>query len=249
MKYSLLEMSQNILTALGSDEVNSISDTVESRQVAEIIRSTYFNILTRANLPEHQKPFSLTASGDDTEPVLMIRPDTVRRVDWIKYNKAEDGSDPDLFQYVTILPFQQFMDMIHQFNTDDSNVETFTLDNHSFYYKTDKHPDFCTVVKDLYFVFDSYDDSVDNTLQESKTLCEGQVIPVFSLSDSFIPDLDDQQFPLLLNEAKSTAFMEIKQIANDQAVRDSRRQWVSLQKTKSLDRKSDFNSLPNFGRR
>ncbi len=52
---------------------------------------------------------------------------------------------------------------------------------------------------------------MDTTLQTSKTLCYGQIIPTFTLEDSFIPDLDDTQFPLLLNEAKAIAFVELKQ--------------------------------------
>jgi hypothetical protein len=38
-KMTLLEMTQNILSAMNSDEVNSITDTVESLQVAEEIQN------------------------------------------------------------------------------------------------------------------------------------------------------------------------------------------------------------------
>jgi len=37
MKSTVLDMTQSILSGLGSDEVNSISDTTESLQVAEVI--------------------------------------------------------------------------------------------------------------------------------------------------------------------------------------------------------------------
>ncbi len=36
-QFTLLEMTQKILEALGSDEVNSISDTVEAYQVARLL--------------------------------------------------------------------------------------------------------------------------------------------------------------------------------------------------------------------
>lgn len=242
MKLSLLELTQNILSALDSDEVNSISDTAEARQVAQVIRTAYFNIVSRANLTEHQQLFSLDSSGF----VIMTKPEHVSRIDWIKYNKF-DGVD-DNYVYVTILPLQQFLDMSHQLNSSDITVDSFSLNGETFYYKNDKQPDFCTIVADNYIVFDSVDLSIDSQLQTSKTLCFGLIIPIFLIEDSFIPDIDEQQFPLLLNEAKSLAFLELKQIAHDQAVLESRRQWRSLQRNKELSRQKYFDQLPNFSR-
>lgn len=250
MKYSVLELTQNILSSLDSDEVNSIDDTTEARQVANIIRTTYFNIMARANLPELKKLFSLDASGDNLQPVLMIRPDDVSRVEWIKYNKFTVADPEDAYSYVTIIPLQQFLDLTQQYNTTETDVDTMTLNSHTFAFKNNTHPTYCTIVNDVYFVFDSYDNTVDTTLQSTKTMCYGQIIPSFLLTDAFIPEMDDQQFPLLLTEAKSIAFAELKQIANESAVQESRRQWRTLQRTKSLtERPSYFDSLPNFGRR
>ena len=53
MKYTLLEMTQDILSNMSSDEVNSISDTPESLQVATIIKQKYYDIVSRGDLPEH----------------------------------------------------------------------------------------------------------------------------------------------------------------------------------------------------
>lgn len=85
MKLTLLQMTQSILSSLGSDEVNSISDTAESLQVADIIKQTYLNMLGRFDLPQHNQLFQLTASGDPTRPVLMTMPAGVNRVEWLKY--------------------------------------------------------------------------------------------------------------------------------------------------------------------
>ena len=55
MKYTLLEMTQDILSNMSSDEVNSISDTTESLQVATIIKQKYFDLISRVNRPEHDQ--------------------------------------------------------------------------------------------------------------------------------------------------------------------------------------------------
>jgi hypothetical protein len=234
---------------MDSDEVNSFSDTAESRQVAQVIRTTYFNILARSNLPEHKAMFSLNASGSAATPVLMIKPDNVSKIEWIKYNKfMEDDDEEPAFAYVTILPLQQFMDMMHQINTDEADVDTMTLNDVDFTFRTDLGPCYCTIVDDYYIVFDAYDSEVDTTLQSSKTLCFGQTIPSFTFEDGFIPELDEQQFPLLLNEAKALAFYELKQMPHQKAEMESKRQWTTLQRTKALGPPTCFEQLPNFGR-
>lgn len=249
-KLTLLEIVQDILSDMDSDEVDSISDTTESRQVAQIVKTTYFNILTRADLPELKTVFSLTASGDASLPVLMYRPDNVSRIEWIKYNRSTADQPQDTFAYITILPIQQYMEMNHALNTLETNVDTFTLDGHTFYYKNDLAPCYCTIVDDINIVFDSINLSLDSTLQSSKTFCYGQTIPAFLLSDTFIPDLDDQQFPLLLNEAKSVAFFRLKQMPDAKAEKESKRQWSTLQRTKSLNKvPTPFDQLAYYGRK
>lgn len=258
MKYTLLEMTQDILSNMSSDEVNSISDTTESLQVATIIKQKYFDIISRTTLPEHKQVLQLDPSLTVLQPVLMYIPDGVTKIDWIKYRDTNTDTSPiPEYKYVTILPIAQFLDMINGFNTDETNVDSFTFTDSSngfngdftFYYKNDRQPQYCCVISNYYVIFDSYDNTVDSTLQDSKTMCFGQVIPVFTMVDSFTPELDAQQFSLLLNEAKALAFYELKQQPHAKAEQEIKRQWSSNQRKKStVDSPSYFNELPNFGR-
>ena len=54
MQMTLLEMVQDILNDIDSDPVNSIDDTEESVQIAQIIKTSYFALSTNRNWP-HQK--------------------------------------------------------------------------------------------------------------------------------------------------------------------------------------------------
>lgn len=278
---TLLDMTQEILSSLSSDEVNSIGDTTESMQVATIIKRSYFDIVSRSSLPEHDQFVQLEPSADPSMPVLMYIPDEVNKVEWIKYfdSNTLDGSTPNTFehdldvslqansnngpnaapgyQYVTILPVKQFIDMVNTFNPVDTNVESFTFTDaanvfpgkYTFYFKNNKQPQYCTVIGNYYVIFDGYDASQDDTLQSSKTMAWGQVAPAFKMEDNFIPRMDDKQFPLLLNEAKSLAFYELKQTMHQKAEQEAKRQWGSIQKNKSIDNKpSYFDQLPDFGR-
>src|SRR6267154_6196147 len=85
MKMTLLSMTQSILSALSSDEVNSISDTTESLQVAEVIKQAFMSISARAGIVEQSQLFQLDPSLDATKPVLMYKPDHINKIEWIKY--------------------------------------------------------------------------------------------------------------------------------------------------------------------
>jgi hypothetical protein len=206
------------------------------------------NILGRGNLPEHNKLFTLTASNDGDQPTLMYKPENVAKIEWIKYDGAEDAEGAE-YSYVTILPVAQFSDMTHQLNPEDEDVGSLNLNDHTFYFKNNSKPTYCTIVNDYFIIFDSFNENVDSTLQESKTLCYGRVVPSFQMTDSFIPDLDDNQFPLLLNEATAWAFLELKQASHDLALLESRRQWRTLQRDKHAKTPNWFDQTPNFGRR
>lgn len=279
MKMTLLDLTQNVLSSLSSDEVNSIGDTTESQQVALIIKNKYFDIISRVDLPEHDQLLQLDPSLDGASPVIMYVPDGVAEIKWLKYfnsniiNEAVGGGHdinvdiiptdngtsppPPGYQYVTILPIEQFIDMVNSFNPTENNVESFTFDtningfpgSYTFYYKNNKQPQYCCIIGNYSVVFDGFDATQDDTLQSSKTMAWGRVIPTFRMEDTFIPDLNDEQFQLLLNEAKALAYFELKQSAHPKAEQEIKRGWSSVQKDKSvINRPTYFDALPNFGR-
>ena len=48
-KLTLLQMTQDIMSDMDSDDINSINDSVEALQVAQIIKTTYYNIIDGKN--------------------------------------------------------------------------------------------------------------------------------------------------------------------------------------------------------
>lgn len=263
MKFTLLQLTQDILSGMSSDEVNSISDTTESMQVATIVKQKYFDIVNRVPLPDHEQLVQLDPSLDLTSPVLMYVPDGIASIKWVKYfNSNTEDTDDTVpaapgYQYVTILPIEQFIDMTNKFNPTEDDVETFTFSdtsnnfngNYTFYYKTDKQPSYCTCISNFYMIFDSFDITQDTTLQASKTMAWGRIIPHFSMVDDFIPNLSEEQFQLLLNEAKALAFYELKQQPHQLAMQETKRGWSNVQKNKSMTNKPTyFDAIPNYGR-
>jgi|SRR5687768_12107349 len=262
MKYTLLELTQTVLSSMDSDEINSINDTPESQQVVEVIKTVYDDIITRGDLTTNKTPFNLTASTDPLKPILMTKPESIERIEWIKYDTQGLGDTVPSWTDMTYLPPMDFIDFMHSYNQDESNIESFShaVDSFvlTFTYRNDAAPHYYTSFNDDEIFFDAYDAEVDSTLQSSKSLCYGLKVTDFQKIDAFVPQLQPQQFALLLNEAKSLAWAELKQTAHLKAEQTARRNWRHLQKTRQeipntsdniLNNAHNFSKLPNFARR
>lgn len=250
-KMTVLDLTQKILRSVGGDEVNSISDTVESLDVVDIIEETYKDIVARLNLPEMYEVFGLTASGSTSLPVTMTVPSDIDTVLWVKYNTVEYGdTDPDWRDINWLEPYD-FMSHVGAFKLSATEVISYaTGDGKTLYCYNDRAPSYYTSLNDRTIVFDAYDAAVDATLTEAKTQCYGTKIPVFTKDDDFIPDLDANMFPLLLNEAKATAFVELKQTQNARAEKIAKKHWITQQNVKQNVRGDKlFDKLPHFGRK
>jgi hypothetical protein len=355
---TVLTMVQNILSRMSSDEVNSIGDTTESMQVAQILQNKYYDIVARGSLTIDETLFQLVPSDNATNPVMMLLPQGVSRIDWLQYFdtnpldntqtsqfgsykhslntnlvssvawtttssstvtipsspsgsvvfvvasstlpvtngqlvQASSGSNsiignvsnytgtnlsinvtstvgagtfsswiitsinvpnvPPGYKYVEIVPIDYFLNIVNRYDISQAGTFAYNfndgLSNFTFRYRNDHQPTMCTVIQNNWVLFDSFDGTQDSTLQASKTMAFGQIVPVFLLQDNFVPRLDDQQFPLLLNEATSLAFYELKQMPHAKADEEVKRQWAVAQKTKSKANKPTFfDQLSNFGR-
>lgn len=249
MSSTLLEIVQDILSSMDSFAVNSIDENDEARQVTTLVKRVYEDIVNQVDLPEHLDLFELNASGDNAKPTLMFKPSTVKRVEWLQYNVRRFTDDHDIYRDLEYMDPHDFIDRMNMLNTSADNVESFEhtigADSITFMYKDDAPPSFYTVISDYTFVFDSYDAEVDTTLQKTKTRGYGVKVPAaFSISNSFVPDLDERQFALLFQEAKSLAFAELKQIRHDKAEKSISRLWMKVMAGYPNPPKT-----PNYGRK
>ena len=245
---------------MDSDEISSINDTVESQQVVEVIKTVYDDIISRSDLNTNKTLFNLDPSNDNTKPILMSKPSGIDRIEWIKYDSQLNGGTSPVWVDMKYLSQVDFVDYMHSYTTTETNIGTFTYTfdtfNIKFAYRKDVAPHYFTSFDDGLIFFDSYDNTVDTTLMSSKTLCYGTKTTLFTKTDTFVPALQPQQFALLLSEAKSLAWVELKQTAHEKSEITARRNWRHLQKTRQQvpdtanfnGRAHAFDKLPNFAR-
>lgn len=235
-KENLLSLTQGILASMDSEEVNSISDTVESYDIARLLREVYYDISVELNLEAHESIFELTESGDSSQPTLMYLPDNVAKLEWIKYDNKETGDTNSSYIDVKYTKFNDFFVGQSSLTEMTSNVGemTFCMNDEDFeiMYRTDIFPSRFTSIGNEILLFDAINQSEDTILQKAKTMCGGLIYPTFLLEDTYIPDLDVAQFPYYRNRAKVRAFAEKKQVQNQEAASEARNQKVLMQKRK-----------------
>lgn len=248
-KMTLLDMVQNILSAMDSDYVNSIGDTVESDQVTAIIKETYYDLISVIDVPEHEEIVNLTALADTDRPTWFQYPSNVKRISLFKYNNATvDNTDLKYVEvkYKTPVDFETY---VNARTESDTNVVAYTDFNAGkLLIINDKHPQYWTSFDDKYLICDSFLNTVDTTLQSSKTFCLCLTEPTWTNSDTFTPDLDAEFFPLLLAEAKSTCFADLKQVANAKEENKARRQFTHIHNKSHKKAEDRHASQPNYGR-
>lgn len=120
-KKTVLEIVQYILTTLGSDEVNSITDTTEASDIAEIMEVEFSKYVLEFELSRDLKFLTLTESGDSTLPNIMYLPSNVNEIKQIKYHSTET-TDRELWETIGYLEPVEFLERMHQRNSNEPNV-------------------------------------------------------------------------------------------------------------------------------
>jgi len=228
-KYTLLEMTQKILSDMDAEPVNAIGETTESDQIASIIEDTFYALFVNRIIPEHQGLIKLTSLSSVSYPTHFRYPDNVNNVTKVWYDTSED----DTFEYSVVkwMEPMDFLEMVDNVQDSYDSIEDREAGT-TLRIRNDKQPDYYTSFDDLYIVMDSYDASVNSTLLTAKSRAYGTTIPTFTISDSFVPDIDENIFPYLLAESKSTCFSLLAGGADQKIEQQARRQKSFLQNDK-----------------
>jgi hypothetical protein len=232
-KLSLLDMTQNILSALDSDPVDSIDETVEAVQVAELIKEAYFELISQRDWPFLFQLGQLQALSDINNPTKMKIPDTWNKLKWVKYDKIEvEYLDPETFNNI-------ITNRVAQAGVINANG-----------YVINQNPQYWTSYDDQFLIFDGFNQTVESTLQASKSSAYGTQQASWTHADTFIPAIPEKFFPTLLAEAKSQAFVNLKQQANAREERKATRGRMAMRNDswKNEHGEVKYNTKVNYGR-
>lgn len=248
-KRTLLDMTQGILSGMDSDEANSIGDTVEATQVANIIKRVYFDLVDDLELPHTSDIIALESLADPAKPTHMRIPEAVSRIEWIKYDVRLEAADAKAYQDMKWLHPYEFLGLsLARDSTDTTNYLTVQYSaNITLLIDKTRAPTYWTSFDDEYVVFDAYDLALEANLQASKTLCGAAIRPTFTLTDTFIPDLPENLFSLLYAQSEAMAHVFVKQMGNPKADLMEHRLRVRAQRNKWRQKRMTY-AGPDYGR-
>ena len=249
MKMTLIEMVQDILSDMDGDVVNSISDTPDSQQVAQILKTTYYELLALSTWPHTGKLMSLEASTDINRPNYLRLPENVYELQEVWYNTSDDLDTDNRYTRIEVITPSDFLKMVSRRSSDNEEVDVVEdFSGAKLHIYNNKGPRWCTSFDDEWLVFDAWNKDVDDTLQSSKNQAMVFEYPSFTLVDNHVPDMPAKYFPYYLSEAKSVAFNALKQLPNQKEEQRSRRQRTRLV-TESRRTRNYLVRSPNYGRK
>lgn len=244
MKMTLLEIVQNILSSMDAEEVSTISDTIESLQVAEEVKTTYYENLGAWKVPNRVQMVNMESVADSANhPHALKVPDNIVEIHWLRYN-TQTVADPKYVPVQYCSP-EDFLERV--LNNTSGDTVTHINNDMPYYIQSNKNPEYWTIIDNEHILFDSYNSTLDASIQVSKCMVYAEATPSWTSSDDFIPDLPANYFPMLLAEAKSASFINYKGVANEKEEQRSRRQKVTLQNNQSRVNQNEANT-PDFGR-
>jgi hypothetical protein len=122
IKLSLLEMVQDILSDMDGDVINSIGDTEEALQVAQIVKTTYANLVVMKDLDCFRKVTRLLNVGDSDRPNYMRLPERTSKLEYLAYNRQKDSEDRVDFAEVCYMYPDDFLRFCNGRNITNDNV-------------------------------------------------------------------------------------------------------------------------------
>lgn len=236
---TLLELTQNILSSLDSDEVSSIYDTVESLQVATIILDTLDAEFSNLEFPSFGRIVQLQSVSDVDRPNYLRYGSDVSQIDTVRYR---DNRAADRYREVRYLTPADFFGRINLITTTGANQrEIVDPSGIKYVISTNAAPTFYTSVDNDYLIFNSYDVNFETTMEAensfalaSSSLAEGELI------DNYTPPIPATMVPLLREASRATAFLTLKQIPNVKSEQLVRRLRSRMQNTLYKSKKADW---------
>jgi hypothetical protein len=173
----------------------------------------------------------LTSYGDVNKPTHFYLPEGAIELDWLKYNTKVLVGDKDALRDVAYKSPKEFMQTLDARDSSATYVTVVEDDSAiDFNIYNDRVPSYYTSFDNETVILDAFIATLEDTLQASKT----QAYPT-------------QSFSYLLNEAKATCFLRIKEMADGKAEQHS----VTQRRRQSQDswRVADTVQYVSYGRR
>lgn len=246
-KRTILKLVQELGEGIGSDEIDSLDETIEASEIAAILAQTVKEILDRKTwefMTGKIRQLDDRAGGSTQLNTLLI-PSDVNHIDCVRYKDVVTAKFKDL-NYMKACDFLVMLqsrdvtlpEITGIINDDNVVLNTFT----------DRVPQHWTSFDEVTITFDAYDvaSGVGNIAADSVIIAN--VVPVTDFTDPLaVLNIPERMESLVFNEALSTCNYRLRQTIDPRADRISRRQNISLRENEHVTKKDTMERT--YGRR
>ncbi len=251
LQKTLLKCVQDILASLKSDEVSTIDETAESSAVTSILQDTYNDLASTIDFPEMWGFFKLELVDGTDYPTLFKLPSNVGKLEYVHYDLSDLGATVKDWREIKPRLRTEFLGAMADLDSAATNVYQYEFEGVDVRGYKDRDPSYYTTWDDEHLVFDTYQSDYSISLVSDKTRCYGMLYPEFVREDEWVAPFEPRQFSLFYNEAKSRAFVDLKEIQNPKAEQWARRGLVQSQRKQPRVAGGGIQEswMPNFGRK
>lgn len=245
-KRTILQLVQDLGAATGSDEIDTLDETIEATDIAKILKRTFQEVLSRRDWEFiKDRVLQLDArAGGDTKIFNLTIPLNVTRLQCVKY-VDDNGKFPEI-KYMQPC---DFIDMVQSRDVTLANVTAILNDDGvAINIITDSPPEFYTSFDEINLSFDAHDSTRGTGNLVADSVIVANVIPTVDFTDpTAVLPIPERMEIMIFTEAQATCNYELRQVADPRSERIARRQNIKM---RELEPKTgrDIQEV-NYGRR
>lgn len=211
-KKSTLDIVKNILSDLDSEDVTSITDSIEAQQIANVVQNVFENMCASRIVPEHNALVTFLDLNDLTKPTELGISDpslvSIKKIYSVEYRTGVAPNQQ--FKELYFVEPDVFLSRSPKNGTTGAViVPTLPYGVEVLIYE-DREPSYYTSFDDTHVVFDSYNSANNTALQAADFRVFAQTLPTFPTVETDTINLDETLVQYLLEESKSICFSLFK---------------------------------------
>lgn len=245
-KRTILQLVQDLGSAIGSDEIDDLTETIEVVDIVKILERTFNEVISRRDwefIKDRVLQLDDRAVGDTKINNLVI-PLNVTKLQCVKYI-----DDNNKFPEITYKAPCDFIDLVQGRDVAQDNITAILNDDGvAINTVTDQPPQFYTSFDEINLTFDAYDVARGTGNQASDSVIVATIIPTVDFtSPTAVLPIPERMEVLIFTEAQATCNYELRQTADPRSERIARRQNISMRELEPKTRR-DIQEV-NHGRR
>ena len=213
MKMTLLQVINYYMDHTDGFRISTIDDGIESQQVASIAEKVFYDLNNDVfGNSQLESLIQLDALADSTKPNYLQLPDDAADIkhDAVMYDISTDVAEIEMKEIVYLPPFD-FLALIGTKKASTTNQVVTDFGGYRMTIDNDTAPQYYTSFDDEYLIFDSFDSTVDSTLQSSKSGIITQLQRAFTQSDTYVIDFPEWFHTTYLNTVMSEASAALRE--------------------------------------